>query len=313
MSSGALHRPPAPHGLVADKYRMVRYLGKGTSAQVWEAVDEGEENRFAIKVFDKHKGNWANRQKQAIREAKLLRTLNHPAIVKVCETFDAPFKFHIVLELVTGGSLRELLTQQSSPGLGEVMSREFYEQICGGICYCHTRNVVHRDLKLENILLEKATGRSKIIDFGFALQLQSAEQKLRVFCGTPSYMAPELVMGKEYSGFSTDMWALGVVLFGMLTGQLPFQGHTQSHLFAKIRRASVFFPDGLSEQPQRVIHTILRIDAPSRATAAQALQHRWVTQQAEGSSERIPQSATRVRPTSVPAYMRRIRGENVHS
>lgn len=313
MSSGFHHCPPSSHGIVADKYRMVKYLGKGTSAQVWEALHEGESNRFAIKVFDKQKGNWARRQKQAIREAKLLRTLNHPSIVKVCETFDAPFKFHIVMELVTGGSLRELLTEQSSPGLGEVMSREFYEQICVGICYCHARNVVHRDLKLENILLDSATGRPKIIDFGFALQLQSADQKLRVFCGTPSYMAPELVMGKEYSGFSTDMWALGVVLFGMLTGQLPFQGRTEPHLYAKIRRASVCFPDGVSEQSQRVIHTMLRIDAPSRTTAAQALQHRWVTQQADGSSERPPQSATRVRPTSVPAYMRRVRGENVHS
>merc|ERR1719263_1682827 len=105
---------------------MVRYLGKGTSAQVWEAINEGKGDKFAIKVFDKHKGNWASRQKQAVREAKLLQTLNHPAIVKVFETFDAPFKFHIVLELLTGGSLRQLLVSQRSPGLDEVICRNLF-------------------------------------------------------------------------------------------------------------------------------------------------------------------------------------------
>lgn len=308
MSAGVLQRPPAPQGLVADKYRMVRYLGKGTSAQVWEAVDVAKGDRVAIKVFDRHKGNWDSRKKQAVREAKLLQTLNHPAIVKAYETFDGPFKFHIVMELIVGGHLRELVAQQPKPGLGEATSRSLFEQICGGLRWCHSRNVVHRDLKLENIILEAATGSAKIIDFGFAVQLRSHEQRLRVFCGTPSYMAPELVMGKEYSGFCTDMWALGVVLFGMIAGQLPFVGQTESQLYAKIRRGGFRFPDFVAEQPQRVVSGILRIDAASRPTASQALQHRWVTQQANDTPEwGGAQSAPRVRPSSVPAYMRRMR------
>lgn len=319
MSAGSLQKPTPPHGLVGEKYRMVHYLGKGTSAQVWEAVDEREgksDRKVAIKVFDKHKGNWASRSKQAIREAKLLQALNHPAIVKVFETFDAPFKFHIVLELLTGGSLRQLLVSQRSPGLDEVTCRNLFEQICGGLRFCHGRNIVHRDLKLENIILESPTGPAKIIDFGFALQLRSFEQRLRVFCGTPSYMAPELVMGKEYSGFCTDMWALGIVLFGMLTGRLPFEGQTESQLFSKIRRGTFRFPEGVSELPQRLISGILRIDAPSRSTASQALQHRWVTQQTNDTSEgQSQQSVPRARPSSVPAYMRRLRSPllQVHS
>jgi serine/threonine protein kinase len=320
MSAGALHDRPKPRqaeGLLAGKYRTIQYLGRGTSATVWEAVDEASGEKYAVKVFDKHKGNWSNRQKQAVREAKLLQSLNHPAIVTVCETFDAPFKFHIVMQLVVGASLREVLRQQSSPGLAEDMSRKLFEQICDGLRYCHTRNIAHRDVKLENILLEFATGAAKIIDFGFAVQMKSGGQRSRVFCGTPSYMAPELVMGKEYCGLCTDMWALGVVLYGMLVGQLPFQGQTESQLYAKIRRGSFRFPDGLSELPRRLVSGLLRIDAPGRPTAAQALQHRWVRPQAceevnDAPKWGRPQSAAacheaRARPSSVPATMRRLR------
>lgn len=289
---------------------------------MWEAIHEDTDEKRAIKVFDKHKGNWANRQKQAAREAKLLQNLNHPAIVKVSETFDAPFQFLVVMELIVGGSLRELLSRQPSPGLGEVMSRDMFKQICEGLHFCHVRNVVHRDLKLENILLESATGLVKIIDFGFSLQLRSADQRLKVFCGTPSYMAPELVMGKEYSGFCTDMWALGVVLYGMLVGRLSFEGATESQLYAKIRRGSVRFPEGVSDLPRRVVGGLLRIDAQSRPTASQALQHRWVadscwdevtgspqkqTEARTPSTWREPPRDVKTRPSSVPATTRRLR------
>lgn len=307
MSEGVLRTRPHQDKLLAGKYRTLHYLGRGTSASVWEAVDDTNGERFAVKVFDKNKGNWGSRQKQAAREARLLQSLTHSSIIKVHDTFDEPFKFHIVMELVVGGSLRELISQQPSPGLGEATSRDVFEQICEGIHFCHRHNIVHRDLKLENILLESATGSSKIIDFGFALQLRSAEQRLRVFCGTPSYMAPELVMGKEYSGFCTDVWALGVVLFGMLTGQLPFSGQTESQLYAKIRRGTFRFPDSVSELPRRVVAGILRIDAASRPTAAQALQHRWVSPGRQAVPESPPSNEDRTRPSSVPPCMRRLR------
>lgn len=306
-SAGNLHRSSSSssHGLVGGKFSMQRYLGKGTSAQVWEALDGAKNERVAIKVFDKSKGNWPSRSKQAVREAKLLQTLSHPAIVKVYDTFDAPMKFHIIMELVAGGSLRELLMKQPSPGLGEATSHDLFEQICGGVRFCHGRNIVHRDLKLENIICEAATGNAKIIDFGFALQLRSSDQRLRVFCGTPSYMAPELIMGKEYSGFCADMWALGVVLYGMLVGRLPFEGQTESQLFAKIRRGSFRFPEGFGDLPQHLISNILRIDAPSRLTAAQAYQHRWVNLNFNGSSDWHKPPMHRPRPSSVPPGMRR--------
>jgi len=287
--------------LVGGRYRTVKFLGKGTSASVWESVDDNTGQRCAIKIFDKQKGDWGTRQKQVWREAKLLELLVHPSIVKIQSTFDTTNKFYLLLELVVGGSLRELIAQQPTPGLGEEQARYLFEQICSGLAFCHGHNVVHRDMKLENILVEAVTCCVKIIDFGFALRLRSPDQQLKIFCGTPSYMAPELVMGKEYSGFSTDIWSLGVVLFGTLAGRLPFEGKTESQLYAKIRRGGYRIPDNVPELPRRVIAGILRIDARSRPSAAQILQHRWIRQE-DGDDDIGP-----LRPSSVPACVRRMR------
>jgi MAP/microtubule affinity-regulating kinase len=308
MSVGVLNKK-SPFGLehggfTVGRYRTVGFLGRGMSASVWEAVDESGNLNFAVKMFDKSKGNWASKEKQAVREARLLEKLKHPAIVQVLDTVDTHSKYHIVLELVIGGSLRELLSKQPSPGLGEVLSSRYFEKICDGIAYCHAKNIVHRDLKLENILLESATNNVKIIDFGFALLLKSPEQRLRIFCGTPSYMAPELIMGKEYSGFSTDMWALGVVLFGMLVGRLPFEGQTESQLYAKIRRGTFRFSEGLADTPKRVVSGLLKIDAANRPTAAQVLRHPWVRTAATQDNDEIS-NTVRTRPSSVPVSTRR--------
>jgi len=123
---------------------------------------------------------------------------------------------------------------------------------------CHDRLVVHRDLKLENLLLTKETENVKIIDFGFATQVGSRETKLKAFCGTPSYMAPELIRGEGYSGFAVDVWALGVVVFALLCGSLPFVARTEMQLYAKIRRAIFTTPDALDELPRRLVRGILR-------------------------------------------------------
>lgn len=101
--------------------------------------------------------------------------------------------------------------------------------------YLHSQGVAHRDIKLDNILIEEKINAVKIIDFGFSV-LCNPSQKLKIFCGTPSYMSPELTMKREYDGRAVDMWALGVLLFVMLTGTFPFRGHSESELYAKIQR-----------------------------------------------------------------------------
>ena len=106
-------------------------------------------------------------------------------------------------------------------------------QVLSGLAYMHTRNISHRDMKPENIIYNPKTGRIKIIDFGFAC---ISKDKLRVFCGTPSYMSPEIVAKRDYSGPLADIWACGVILYVLLTGTVPFKATTEKDLFRKIQR-----------------------------------------------------------------------------
>merc|ERR1719217_1474483 len=124
----------------------------------------------------------------------------------------------MVCDFVNGGSLRQVLRQQVNSCFKESHAKYVFTQVCDAVQYCHSRNIVHRDIKLENMLLDKITGVVKLIDFGFAVQVKCKDQKLRFFCGTPSYIAPEMVTSREYSGFAVDVWALGVALYVMITG-----------------------------------------------------------------------------------------------
>lgn len=172
---------------------------------------------------------------------------NHPNLCSFVEHVDGLSHLHLVMEEVNGGNLRQELNRKQCRRLAEETAADYFRQICCGIAFLHSNLVVHRDVKLENLLLQyqpieqdhveggpQAEGAGeqqnpnsrrrkvviKIVDFGFAVKLQSGTQKLKVFCGTPSYMSPEIVAGKEYSGFQSDVWALGVVgvIFGVAGG-----------------------------------------------------------------------------------------------
>lgn len=259
---------------LGGRFQVGRILGRGTSATVWDAHHVESRERCAIKVFDKCRTDWSTAaSKQAFREARIMGGLEHPCIIRFLETFETNIHFCLVCELVNGGSLRQLLRQQKNSCFEESQARPLFTQACDAIQYCHGRNVAHRDIKLENMLLDKSTGSLKLIDFGFAVQLKGKDHKLRFFCGTPSYMAPEMVTSREYLGFQIDVWALGVVLYVMLTGQFPFAGTTESQLYAKIRRGVFKCPEALGDHAKRLVCAALRVEPQSRPTAEQMLKH----------------------------------------
>lgn len=127
----------------------------------------------------------------------------------------------------------------------ELEAKFLWRQVVQAIMYCHTRNVTHRDIKLENILLDETKTRVKLIDFGFSTCIPH-EKKIKLFCGTPSYMAPEIVAKVEYSGPPADIWALGVLLFALLCGKFPFKGSNDKELYHAIRFNELQFPDHVS-------------------------------------------------------------------
>lgn len=276
-STGALVREEGVQGgLLAGRYRTGRVLGRGASAVVWEGVHGSSGHRLALKAFEKGGGGWTTRQRQALREAKLLEMLQHDRIIRTLESFETTLHFYIVCELVDGGSLRQLLRRQPMNRVSEETAKMIFKQICEGLKFCHDRNVVHRDIKLENVLLERETNSVKIIDFGFACQVKSHDVKLRVFCGTPSYMAPEMVSGLEYSGFMTDIWSLGVMLFVLLAGRFPFAADSEAQLYARIKRGKFRCPDVIGDEPRQIIGAALRMDSRGRMQVDQMLKHPWL-------------------------------------
>uniref|UniRef100_A0A7S4PU14 Protein kinase domain-containing protein n=1 Tax=Alexandrium monilatum TaxID=311494 RepID=A0A7S4PU14_9DINO len=270
-----------PSGVFGGRYLVGKYLGRGASATVWEAVHGDSSLRVAVKVFDQGSRD----RRQAHREMKVLSRLQHSAVLGVFEVVESSLCANLVCEFVEGESLRAFAHRQPSHRLQEDVARRFYRQVVEGVSYCHERLVVHRDIKLENILLDHDRERIKIIDFGFAAQVASKDTKLRAFCGTPSYMAPEIVKGEGYSGFCTDVWALGVVVFALLVGSLPFAGRTEMQLYAKIRRGLFTCPDVLGDLPRRLIKGALRVDVSNRPSVAAILQHSWVTGAGGGSAD----------------------------
>ncbi len=171
------------------------------------------------------------------------------------------------MEYVGKNSLHSFLKSKTNRQLSEQEARSIFTQICSGVSYCHAKHIVHRDLKLENILLDDFNN-VKIIDFGFSITIDP-EKKLNVFCGTPSYMAPEIVAKLYYRGNAADVWALGVCLFAMLCGRFPFRGFDEKDLYSKIKKGKFDFPNHLNPDAKALLERILKINPSDRPTVDQ--------------------------------------------
>jgi len=251
-----------------------KQIGQGAYATVRTAFDKQLNVKVALKIYDKSKLFEPQRQKSVQREMKILEKLDHPNIVKLYAAFDT--RRHVVLEMenIQGLSLHGFLKTHSNRRLDELEAKRIFRQIVNGISYCHSKSIAHRDIKLENLLLDEKNN-IKIIDFGFSTCMPNTK-KIRIFCGTPSYMSPEIVTRKEYAGPPADIWALGVLLYAMLCGTFPFKGSTDKELYKRITRGQVSFPDNLSTLSKSLISRILNVEADFRPSADDILQDPWL-------------------------------------
>ena len=157
----------------------------------------------------------------------------------------------------------------------ELEAKFLWRQVVQSIHYCHQRNVTHRDIKLENILLDETKQRVKLIDFGFSTCLPH-DKKIKLFCGTPSYMAPEIVAKVEYSGPPADIWALGVLLFALLCGKFPFKGSNDKELYNAIRFNDLVLPDHVSAPARFFIQKLFQKEPDKRLSARDILKDPWM-------------------------------------
>jgi len=259
------------------KYEIGRTLGEGTFGKVKHAVHVSTRVEVAIKVLDKERIQKQSMGSQIKKEISIMKQLGHPNIVKLKEVLASRTKIFIVLELVTGGELFDLIVQRGR--LDEASSRIYFRQLVNGVAYCHSQGVAHRDLKPENLLLDSA-GELKISDFGLSALYDGEEgatrsQMLHTTCGTPNYVAPEVLQNEGYVGRIADCWSIGVILYVLLAGFLPFDEATMSALFDKIKRAEFAYPAFFSDNVKALIDSLLVAEPTKRATLQDVLKDRW--------------------------------------
>ena len=247
---------------------MGKSLGHGAYANVRLCIDRRMRKKFAMKIYEKHKLADPLKRKAVQREITVLKKLDHLSIIKLYEMIDTPNQLYIILDYVKGISLQELAKQRSRQRFKMSETRKIFKQVAEAVHYMHSKNICHRDLKLDNILLEEDTKMVKLIDYGFSVVVNGNRGHLKIFCGTPSYMAPEIVRKDEsYEGKPVDVWALGVLLYVMLCGSLPFKAPTEPELFDKIRLGHYLDTIDVLEQSTSAKHLLSRLlstDSASR-------------------------------------------------
>lgn len=248
-------------------------IGKGAYAIVKEGFHRDTHKKVAIKVYDKLSLLEPSKKKNVQRETRILYKLNHPNIVKLYETIETENAINLIQEYIGGLSLHDYIRRCPGRKLQETDAKPIFKQIMEAVEYFHSRNVSHRDIKLENILID-TSDQVKLIDFGFAIFLPEVK-KIKAFCGTPSYMAPEIVMKKEYHGQPADIWACGILLYALLSGEFPFRAAHHGDLYIQIQRCYFVIPETISEDAKQLLKKMLNFDPALRVTAKSVLADPW--------------------------------------
>uniref|UniRef100_A0A9L0IFC2 Serine/threonine-protein kinase SIK3 n=1 Tax=Equus asinus TaxID=9793 RepID=A0A9L0IFC2_EQUAS len=252
-------------------YRLLKTIGKGNFAKVKLARHILTGREVAIKIIDKTQLNPTSLQK-LFREVRIMKILNHPNIVKLFEVIETDKTLYLIMEYASGGEVFDYLVAHGR--MKEKEARAKFRQIVSAVQYCHQKRIVHRDLKAENLLLD-ADMNIKIADFGFSNEF-TVGSKLDTFCGSPPYAAPELFQGKKYDGPEVDVWSLGVILYTLVSGSLPFDGQNLKELRERVLRGKYRIPFYMSTDCENLLKRFLVLNPIKRGTLEQIMKDRWI-------------------------------------
>ncbi|XP_041669044.1 MAP/microtubule affinity-regulating kinase 3a isoform X7 [Cheilinus undulatus] len=273
--SRSSEEPQQPH---VGNYRLLKTIGKGNFAKVKLARHILTGREVAIKIIDKTQLN-PNSLQKLFREVRIMKILNHPNIVKLFEVIETERTLYLVMEYASGGEVFDYLVAHGR--MKEKEARAKFRQIVSAVQYCHQKHIVHRDLKAENLLLD-ADMNIKIADFGFSNEF-TLGNKLDTFCGSPPYAAPELFQGKKYDGPEVDVWSLGVILYTLVSGSLPFDGQNLKELRERVLRGKYRIPFYMSTDCENLLKRFLVLNPAKRGTLEvredaenQIMKDRWI-------------------------------------
>ncbi|RWS30363.1 MAP/microtubule affinity-regulating kinase 3-like protein [Leptotrombidium deliense] len=253
------------------RYRLLKTIGKGNFAKVKLAKHLPTGKEVAIKIIDKTQLNPSSLQK-LFREVRIMKMLDHPNIVKLYQVIETEKTLYLVMEYASGGEVFDYLVAHGR--MKEKEARAKFRQIVSAVQYCHQKRIIHRDLKAENLLLDGEMN-IKIADFGFSNEFVPG-QKLDTFCGSPPYAAPELFQGKKYDGPEVDVWSLGVILYTLVSGSLPFDGANLKELRERVLRGKYRIPFYMSTDCENLLKKFLVLNPAKRASLETIMKDKWM-------------------------------------
>uniref|UniRef100_A0A8C8JNJ6 non-specific serine/threonine protein kinase n=1 Tax=Oncorhynchus tshawytscha TaxID=74940 RepID=A0A8C8JNJ6_ONCTS len=242
-------------------YRLLKTIGKGNFAKVKLARHILTGKEVAIKIIDKTQLNPTSLQKVSIGH-----------LLQLFEVIETDKTLYLIMEYASGGEVFDYLVSHGR--MKEIEARAKFRQIVSAVHYCHMKNIVHRDLKAENLLLD-ANANIKIADFGFSNEF-TLGNKLDTFCGSPPYAAPELFQGKKYDGPEVDVWSLGVILYTLVSGSLPFDGQNLKELRERVLRGKYRVPFYMSTDCEGILRRFLVLNPTKRCTLDQVMKDKWI-------------------------------------
>lgn len=251
---------------VIHNYTYIQTIGKGVTAVVISLSDT-EGKTLACKIITRKYLSNHTSLERFVGEIEILRSVKHSSIIEIYDVLYTEQNVYVIMEYCEQGELIMYVIQNHELPLGLI--QRFFFQICEGIYFLHDRGIAHRDIKPENILLD-AQLNVKIADFGFSKRADS-NFLMETPCGSPFYAAPEIFAGRQYDGKKSDIWSLGVVLFGLATGALPWTAKNQTHMLWQISNAQYEIPATVDPLVSDCIERCLRVDPDERPTAYELL------------------------------------------
>ncbi|KAI8999194.1 kinase-like domain-containing protein [Gaertneriomyces semiglobifer] len=256
-----------------DRFIVQKVLGEGSYGKVKQAIDTQTFRTVALKIIQKESLKKQSHITRLKREVRIMRLLHHPNITRLHDVMETDKEIVLVMEHVNGGELFDYIVAHKR--VTEKVARKLFRQMVSALDYCHQSSVIHRDLKPENLLLDQ-DHNVKLIDFGF-VKLFDRDDQLKTFCGSPYYASPEMILGKQYEGPEVDVWSLGVILYALVNGHLPFRDPNTGELFKKISLGAYERKtEWMSDASADLIKRLLTVEPEARATIAEIKRHPWV-------------------------------------
>ena len=269
---------PRQNENIISQYEIGKIIGKGAYAVVKICKNKITQEKFAIKIYEKKNLKDHIIKKCITKEIEILKKLNHPNIIKLYDVFYTDKYISLIQELVNGISLRDYYNSEirNQKGISENKYKFLtiiFKQILSAFDLIHKKGIAHRDIKLENILMTK-NNEIKIIDFGFGMY-NPRNNPQKFFCGTPNYMAPEIIMKKEYNGQKADIWSIGVLIYKLFCADFPFKGKNQKELYTQIIKGKFKIKDYVPEDVKKIIDKMIKVKPNQRISCEQALLSQW--------------------------------------